>query len=91
MKKIITTFLCLAVLGGLFMFGVQGNSLQAGDGQAIVETRCTTCHGAGRIERAGFDRDRWEATVDRMMGKRGFGEALSDAERQTLLDHLETL
>jgi len=91
MKKIITTFLCLAVLGGLFMFGVQGNILQAGDGQAILETRCTKCHGAGRIERAGFDRDMWEVTVDRMMGKRGFGEALSDAEYQTLLDHLETL
>jgi mono/diheme cytochrome c family protein len=91
MKKIIITSLCLAILGGLLMLGLHGNSLHAGDGQAILETRCTTCHGAGRIERAGHDLDRWKSTVSRMEGKGRFGNALSDAERQSLLDYLVTL
>ncbi len=91
MKKIITTSLCLAILGGLLMFGLHGNNLHAGDGQAILETRCTVCHGSGRIERAGHGLERWKSTVSRMEGKGRFGPALSDAERQSLLDYLVTL
>ncbi len=91
MKKTIMTSLCLAILGGLLMFGLHGNSLHAGDGQTILETRCTLCHGAGRIERASHDLDGWKSTVSRMEGKGRFGEALGDAERQSLLNHLMTL
>ncbi len=91
MKKVVLTSICLAMLGGLLFFGLQGNNLHAGDGQAIMETRCTVCHGAGRIERAGHDLDGWKSTVDRMMSKGRFGPALSDAERQALLNHLMTL
>ena len=91
MKKIIVAPLCLAILGGFLVFGLQGKSLQAGDGQAIMENRCTVCHGAGRIERAGHDLDGWKDTVSRMEGKGNFGEPLSDAEREALLKHLETL
>lgn len=91
MKKTIITSLCLAFLAGLFVLGIQGNSLHAGDGQAILETRCTACHGAGRIERAGHDLDGWKSTVSRMEIKGGFGNALSDAERQSLLDYLVSL
>ncbi|WP_150112204.1 c-type cytochrome [Desulfonatronovibrio hydrogenovorans] len=91
MKRVLLTSICLVMLGSLFMFGLQDMKLQAGDGQAIMETRCTTCHGAGRIERAGHDLDGWKSTVDRMMGKGNFGPALSDAERQALLKYLVTL
>ncbi len=79
------------MLAGLFMSGLHSSEVSAGDGQAIMETRCTTCHGAGRIERAGHDLDGWKSTVDRMIGKGNFGPELSDAEREALLNYLITL
>ncbi len=91
MKKFLLTAVCLSMLGGLFMFGFTAQNLEAGDGKAILETRCTVCHGAGRIERAGHDLDGWKSTVNRMMNKGQFGPKLSDAELQALLDHLVTL
>lgn len=79
------------MLAGLMLSTVSTKQIQAADGSTVLEQRCTTCHGAGRIERAGHDLDGWKNTVERMEGKGAFGNALTDAERQALLDHLITL
>jgi mono/diheme cytochrome c family protein len=73
--------------GGIFLTGAP-KTLQAGNGKQILQSRCTICHDAGRIERAKFDLDGWKETVRRMEGKNGFGPMFSDAERQMLLDYL---
>ncbi len=91
MRKLVSAVLCLALLGGLFTMALHVQPLQAGDGSMIVEARCTICHGAGRIEQAGYDREGWKPTVDRMMGKSNFGPKLSEVEREALLDYLSTL
>jgi mono/diheme cytochrome c family protein len=88
MKRLMLCALCLLMLGGIFMLGFTAQNLEAGDGEAILQSRCTVCHSTGRIERAGFDLDGWKITVDRMMSKGNFGPKLSDAELQSLLDHL---
>lgn len=87
-KKLILTALCTAVAGVVLTLGLNISSLQAADGKTIMEERCTKCHGTGRIERADHDRDGWERTVKRMMGKSHFGPKLSDDEQAALLDYL---
>ncbi len=93
MKKGLLTVIFLGAVSGLLFFGIQGGSLQAGgnQGEEVLQERCTTCHGKGRIEAADHDRQGWENTVDRMMARAGFGPELTDAERQALLRHLKDL
>ncbi len=91
MKKMFCTAACIGMLGTLLMLGLSVPQLKAGDGAMILQSRCTVCHGAGRIERAGHDLEGWKNTVNRMMGKANFGPQLSDAELEALLDHLTSL
>ncbi len=59
------------------------------DGEKLAQKRCTQCHEFGRVERAMAEKDQqaaWEATVDRMIGKR---EGLLNAEeRLSVLGYL---
>lgn len=91
MKKLIFAVTVFFLLGGLVMLVNSVPPLEAGDGQAIMEARCTTCHGAGRIQAAGHTEAVWQETVSRMMEKGNFGPALSDAERELLITYLTTL
>ncbi|MFO8111851.1 MAG: c-type cytochrome [Desulfosalsimonadaceae bacterium] len=91
MKKYVLIAILAAAAGSLLVPGLNGGRLEAADGKAILENRCMVCHDAGRIERAGHDREAWEKTVARMMKKGRFGPALTDAEREALLDYLVSL
>ncbi len=51
----------------------------------LVNTACTTCHSAARINNKKADRDGWAATVDRMKGK---GAELTDEQVPRLVDYL---
>ncbi len=85
---VLLVLMVLAILvQGLYAGSHSGND----DGAEILQQRCTVCHDTGRIEQAGFERQVWERTVERMMGKPGFGPRLSDEERKALIDHLLTL
>lgn len=88
MKNFLWTTFCAVLLSALLMPGLVERKLEAGDGKGILQSRCILCHDAGRIQRAEYGLDGWKSTVDRMMGKPGFGPKLSEAELQVLLDHL---
>jgi len=92
MKKRISLMLLAVMVLGALAQGLYADSHSGDyDGAEILQQRCTVCHDTGRIERAGFERQMWERTVERMMGKPGFGSRLSDEERKALIDHLLTL
>lgn len=91
MKKMILSGLFLSLMAVVLMQGLQVRELGAGSGEGIAQERCTACHNTMRIERAGHDRQGWEKTVQRMMGKSNFGTKLSDAEFEALIEYLVSI
>jgi len=57
----------------------------AGDGAALLEERCTTCHNLERTTSARKTRDEWEKTVIRMVSK---GAELNEEEQEILIEYL---
>jgi cytochrome c5 len=57
----------------------------AGDGAALLEERCTVCHGLDRTTSARKTREQWEQTVVRMVGK---GAELNEEEPEILIAYL---
>jgi outer membrane biosynthesis protein TonB len=57
----------------------------AGDGAALLEERCTVCHGLDRTTSAQKTREEWEQTVARMVGK---GAELNEEEQEILIAYL---
>ena len=57
----------------------------AGDGAALLEERCTVCHGVERTTQAQKTHDEWEQTVTRMVGQ---GAELTEDEQATLIEYL---
>jgi virginiamycin B lyase len=55
--------------------------LPDGDGKALVEARCTECHGVDLVARTGYTRDGWVNLVGSMV-------ALSPEEASVLADYL---
>lgn len=55
------------------------------DAKALLETRCTVCHGVERTTSLKKDRAGWEQTVNRMITK---GAELTPEEAQALIDYL---
>ena len=56
------------------------------DGKAVLQARCTRCHGLDKIEKhAKVDREHWAKTVGAMIKK---GAKLTNDERSALLDYL---
>lgn len=89
MKSFFTTSLCFVIFCLFFIPGMV--SADAGNGKSIMESRCTSCHGTGKINRADHSPEQWEKTVKRMMAKSRFGAQLSKSEMQSLLNHLNSL
>jgi virginiamycin B lyase len=64
--------------------------LAEGDGQQVVQSKCTQCHETERIVLLRFDRGKWESTVARMRGyiaAAGVKE-VSDEEAKIVIDYL---
>ena len=55
------------------------------DGEALLEDRCSTCHGADRARQVTKTRDGWDQSVSRMIDK---GAQLTEAEKAFLVDYL---
>ena len=55
------------------------------EGLALLEERCTDCHGLDRVTRAQKTAEEWAQTVDRMIDK---GAQLDADERDVLIDYL---
>jgi len=56
-----------------------------GDGAALLEERCTTCHNLERTTSVRKTRDEWEKTVIRMVSK---GAELNEEEQEILIEYL---
>ena len=56
-----------------------------GNGEALMNERCTKCHSLDRVTSAKKSAADWETTVSRMVGK---GAKLTSEEQQVLVDYL---
>lgn len=54
-------------------------------GQALVNSRCITCHDIKRVSTAAYDQDGWQFTVDRMVVS---GAQLSPEQVPMVVDYL---
>jgi len=63
----------------------QGAQLPDGDGKAIVNAACTTCHGVDLITAKSASRADWAGTVDRM---KTYGVTLDATQTTTVVDYL---
>jgi len=54
-------------------------------GKALLQERCTSCHGLDRTTSATKTREEWEKTVTRMVQK---GAELNEEEMTILIDYL---
>ncbi|MBM3129710.1 MAG: hypothetical protein FJ009_13925 [Chloroflexi bacterium] len=60
----------------------------ASDGAALVQARCTSCHGLERTTSAKKTREQWAQTVTRMVNK---GAQLNAAEQTTVIEYLSKM
>jgi competence ComEA-like helix-hairpin-helix protein len=61
------------------------NTLPPGEGQAIVQQKCASCHALKVVTGKRASREQWAPIVDRMITR---GADVSDDELDTLLDYL---
>ena len=55
------------------------------DAEALLQERCTVCHGLRQTEAARYTREQWDDTVTRMVDR---GAKLNDEEKAVLIDYL---
>jgi cytochrome c5 len=55
------------------------------DGAALLEERCSSCHGLDRVTREQKSHDEWVQTVTRMVAR---GAVLDEGEQATLVNYL---
>jgi hypothetical protein len=58
------------------------------DAEALIRERCTFCHDADRVYKAGLSRAGWEDTIDRMVAR---GAWLDETEREAVIKYLSEL
>ncbi len=54
-------------------------------GQALVQTKCSTCHSIVQVDNAKYSREMWQSTVDRMVMA---GMQITDEQNQLIVDYL---
>jgi cytochrome c5 len=89
MKKIFKTsvyFFAASVISisGAFVLNAVANDESA----QILNTRCTSCHGIGKVKKANHDKKGWEETIMRMMDKKKFGKRLDQKQVEKLADYI---
>ena len=65
----------------------QPEDLPAGQGRDETFFTCTACHGIAIIVRQGLPRERWDATIDDMIGQHNMPPP-DDADRRLIVDYL---
>jgi len=68
-----------------FVLASDENTLPPGEGQAIVQQKCASCHALKVVTGKKASRQQWSTTVDQMITR---GADVSDDEVETLLDYL---
>ena len=78
------TIIAAALLIVLMASGCSGGT----DGASLVDSKCGSCHSVDWVTGASAEtRADWEGTVERMEAK---GLTVTDEERATILEYLET-
>ena len=54
-------------------------------GQALVQTKCSTCHTIAQVDNAKYSRAMWQETVDRMVLS---GMQVTDEQKALIVDYL---
>jgi competence ComEA-like helix-hairpin-helix protein len=68
-----------------FVLPSDENTLPPGEGQAIVQQKCASCHALKVVTGKRASREQWSPIVDRMITR---GADVDDDEIDTLLDYL---
>jgi competence protein ComEA len=68
-----------------FALAADARSLPPGDGQAIVQQKCASCHALKVITARKASRQQWSTTLDQMITR---GADVSDDDVETLVDYL---
>jgi competence ComEA-like helix-hairpin-helix protein len=68
-----------------FVLASDENTLPPGEGQAIVQQKCASCHALKVVTGKKASRQQWSTIVDQMITR---GADVSDDEIDTLLDYL---
>jgi competence ComEA-like helix-hairpin-helix protein len=74
-----------SVLYLAFVLASDENTLPPGEGQAIVQQKCASCHALKVVTGKRASRQQWSTVVDQMLTR---GADVSDDEIDTLLDYL---
>ena len=77
--------LCISTYAQSEASQTASSDLPPGEGKAVVQRACTTCHTSGTISRKRATAAEWSATVDEMVNR---GAELSDDEIATVSRYL---
>jgi mono/diheme cytochrome c family protein len=77
-------FICTAVVA-VAALGAQSSSNDDEKGRALVESKCTLCHGLDEVRVANLDKPGWKELVESMRTK---GADLKDDEVAVIVDYL---
>lgn len=83
MKRTVLAAVAIGVAITVSSFAAQ--QAPAGNGEQLLEQRCSQCHSSARAKNEQMTRAEWEKTVSRMVRR---GAKLSEAEQKTLVDYL---
>jgi competence protein ComEA len=76
-------FTCILYLA--FVLASDQNTLPPGEGQAIVQQKCVSCHALKVVTGKKASRQQWSTTVDQMITR---GADVSEDDVETLVDYL---
>jgi competence protein ComEA len=68
-----------------FVLASDDNTLPPGEGQAIVQQKCVSCHALKVVTGKKASRQQWSTTVDQMITR---GADVSEDDVETLVDYL---
>jgi len=84
-KTFVWVVLTLVVAGALAAQTQPSSSNDDDKGKALVQSKCTKCHGLEEVEAANLDRASWKETIEFMRTK---GADLKDEEVNVIVNYL---
>jgi hypothetical protein len=82
---LIVAFLIIAGCAAAATEPTQSLPPTAHPGEALLQSRCGTCHGVDRVNTATYNRETWGPTIDQMVA---LGATVSDEQKEMIIDYL---
>jgi cytochrome c2 len=84
--KIKYTFIVVLVIATIALVGCRSAAEPTPHpGQALVATKCSTCHSIVQVDNAKYSREMWDSTVNRMVMA---GMQITDEQKAQVIDYL---